>query len=217
MGIDQENNIADSVSGLKIWPGELFAGPLICGVDEAGRGPLAGPVVAAAVILADNFNLEGIKDSKCLTPARRQVQRIRIMESSCLWGIGVVGPEEIDRINILQASFLAMKKAIESLKISPEMIFVDGHLPIPGLKYKQQPIIGGDALKPCISAASILAKTYRDELMIKYAEEYPSYGFEKHKGYPTLEHVQALTQFGPCLIHRKSFYPVSKYFEKLDE
>jgi ribonuclease HII len=185
---------------------------LTCGVDEAGRGPLAGPVVAAAVILCADFDIEGLDDSKNLTPLQRETQRKRIMDSACIWGIGVVEPKIIDRINILQASFMAMRQAIAALSVKPDMILVDGHLQIPELNIEQRSIIGGDGIEASISAASILAKTYRDELMCKYAEQYPEYGFEKHKGYATEEHLANLLRLGPCPIHRKSFHPVSTYF-----
>jgi ribonuclease HII len=185
---------------------------LICGVDEAGRGPLAGPVVAAAVILCPEFDTKGLDDSKRLTPAKREAQRTRIMNSPCFWGIGVVEPDKIDEINILQATFLAMREAIASLKIRPEIILVDGHLRIPEISIAQRPIVRGDASEPCIAAASILAKTHRDSIMRQYATQYPEYGFEKHKGYGTKEHLANISRFGPCPIHRKSFYPVSNYF-----
>jgi ribonuclease HII len=189
-----------------------FSGPLICGVDEAGRGPLAGPVVAAAVILCPDFNTAGLDDSKRLTPAKREVQRDRIINSKCLWGIGIVEHDIIDSINILQATFLAMRQAVAALGVSPEIVLVDGRMKIPDLPYKQRPIVGGDASEPCIAAASILAKTHRDDLMRKFAEQYPDYGFEKHKGYGTEEHLANILRLGPCPIHRKSFHPVSTYF-----
>ncbi len=185
---------------------------LICGVDEAGRGPLAGPVVAAAVILCPDFNTDGLDDSKRLTPAKREFQRDRIMNSPCHWGIGVVDPEIVDRINILQATFLAMRQAVEALGRKPDLVLVDGHMRIPDLPIAQRAIVGGDGTEACIAAASILAKTYRDDLMRKMAQEYPEYGFEKHKGYATEEHIANLMRLGPCPIHRKSFYPVSTYF-----
>ncbi|OGC89474.1 MAG: ribonuclease HII [candidate division Zixibacteria bacterium RBG_16_53_22] len=191
-----------------------FIGQLICGVDEAGRGPLAGPVVAAAVILCDGFDTKGIRDSKSLTPARRQEQRERLLDSSCLWGIGVVGHEIIDKINILQASFLAMRRAIEALGVEPEIVLVDGRHPLPGLTFKQQALVGGDKSEPCISAASIMAKTYRDQLMLEYSGLYPAYGFGKHKGYGTPEHLANLFEHGPCLIHRRTFHPVSTYYPR---
>jgi ribonuclease HII len=192
-------------------PGAL-SGPLICGVDEAGRGPLAGPVVAAAVILHPDFETTGLDDSKRLTPAKREIQRDRIIYSKCLWGIGVVEHDIIDRINILQATFLAMRQAVAALGLSPEIVLVDGRMTIPEMPHNQRAIIGGDASEPCIAAASILAKTHRDDLMRKFAEQYPDYGFERHKGYGTEEHLANILRLGPCPIHRKSFHPVSTYF-----
>ncbi len=173
---------------------------------------MAGPVVAAAVILCPDFNCEGLDDSKRLTPAKREIQRDRIMNSSCHWGIGIVDPETVDKINILQATFLAMRQAVAALDKKPDLVLVDGHMRIPELPIAQRAIIGGDGIEACIAAASILAKTYRDDLMRKMAQEYPEYGFEKHKGYATEEHIANLMRLGPCPIHRKSFYPVSTYF-----
>ncbi len=189
-----------------------FAGPLVCGVDEAGRGPLAGPVVAAAVILADGFDTAGIRDSKLLSPAKREMQKNRIIKSMSPWGIGIVDPDVVDRINILQASLLAMKKAIENLPVFPDIILVDGRFEIPDLGIRQRAIVNGDESETVISAASILAKTYRDEIMAGLDREYPGYGFGKHKGYPTREHIYHLSKLGPCPVHRKSFRPVSKFF-----
>jgi ribonuclease HII len=189
-----------------------ITGPLVCGVDEAGRGPLAGPVVAAAVILCPDFEIEGLDDSKRLSPAGREKQRARLLASSSRWGIGVAESNIIDSINILQATFLAMNRAIESLGIVPEIVLVDGHLKIPDLPFKQEAIISGDRLEPCIAAASILAKTYRDDIMRELARQYPEYGFEKHKGYATKKHLASLQSIGPCLIHRKSFHPVSTFY-----
>ena len=189
-----------------------FAGPLICGVDEAGRGPLAGPVVAAAVVLADDFDTAGIHDSKMLSPARREIQRNRIIQSSSLWGIGIVNHAVVDRINVLQASLLAMRKAIENLPVAPDIILVDGRFEIPDLEIQQKAIVNGDESEVAISAASILAKTSRDEIMIGLDREYPGYGFEKHKGYPTRDHIANLNKLGPCPVHRKSFRPVLRFF-----
>ena len=186
-----------------------FTGPLVCGVDEAGRGPLAGPVVAAAVILGADFNIEGLRDSKRMTPREREIQKNRIIGSACLWGIGVIGPAIIDKVNILQATFLAMKQAISAIRMSPEMVLVDGNRIIPEIDNKQKAIVGGDAAEPAISAASILAKTYRDAIMVKFDESFPEYGFARHKGYPTPEHIASLYRYGPCSIHRRSFRPVS--------
>lgn len=189
-----------------------FAGPLICGVDEAGRGPLAGPVVAAAVVLADDFDTAGIHDSKMLSPARREIQRNRIIQSSSLWGIGIVDHAVVDRINVLQASLLAMKKAIGNLPVAPDIILVDGRFEIPDLEIRQKAIVNGDESEVAISAASILAKTSRDEIMMGLDREYPGYGFEKHKGYPTRDHIANLNRRGPCPVHRKSFRPVLRFF-----
>jgi ribonuclease HII len=201
------------VSGIRLG---AFTGPLICGVDEAGRGPLAGPVVAAAVILCDRFDISGLDDSKRLSPASREKQRRRIMASESLWGIGIVEPETIDKINILQATFEAMRMAIISLGITPDTILVDGKHKISGIVIEQRAIIGGDGSEPAIAAASILAKTHRDDLMRRYSEIYPDYGFEKHKGYGTAEHIASLNRLGPCPIHRKSFNPVSNYYLELN-
>lgn len=183
-------------------------------MDEAGRGPLAGPVVAAAVILADDFNTAGIFDSKMLSPARREIQKNRIIQSSSLWGIGIVDHDIVDRINVLQASLLAMKRAIENLPLNPDIILVDGRFEIPDLGIRQKAIINGDESETVISAASILAKTSRDEIMSGLDRQYPGYGFRKHKGYPTREHIAHLNRLGPCPVHRKSFRPVSKYFSQ---
>lgn len=185
---------------------------LICGVDEAGRGPLAGPVVAAAILLPDDFDLDGIDDSKAMTPLQREEQRMRILQTGCRWGVGVVGPDIVDNLNIHYASFLAMKWAIDQLGIIPHVVLVDGRFKIPDLHMNQKAIVGGDRLEPAIGAASILAKTFRDDLMLQYSCIYPEYGFEKHKGYATAEHITNLMSQGPCAIHRKTYYPVSSFF-----
>ena len=185
---------------------------MICGVDEAGRGPLAGPVVAAAVIPSMDLEVDGIRDSKLLSPSQRVTIRNRIKDSSSLWAVGVVGPETVDKINILQATFLAMRTAIKKLRITPDFVLVDGKFEIPDLEIKQKAIIKGDAREIAISAASIMAKTYRDELMSQLEEQYPGYGFSKHKGYPTREHIKRLEKLGPCPAHRKSFQPVRNFF-----
>jgi ribonuclease HII len=189
-----------------------FAGPLICGVDEAGRGPLAGPVVAAAVILSYDLNISGIVDSKRLTPNRRELLRRRIVESSTQWALGVVGPDTVDEINILQATFLAMRRAVGKLKTEPDIIMVDGRFEIPELDIRQKALVKGDSKEISIAAASILAKTYRDMLMTQLEKKYPGYGFSKHKGYPTKEHISNLEKLGPCPVHRKSFRPVCNFF-----
>jgi len=185
------------------------------GIDEAGRGPLAGPVVAACVILDKKFNishneLKSIKDSKKLTPKKREELFILIKEEFIEVGVGICDHQTIDRINILQATFLAMKKAIGSLKQKPDYIILDGGLEIPNTSYKQKSIIRGDESVFAIAAASIIAKVTRDMIMLKAHEDYPQYGFNKHKGYGTRLHLEQLEKYGPCLIHRKSFKPVKK-------
>ena len=192
-------------------PGD-FTGPLICGVDEAGRGPLAGPVVAAAVILSADLDVTGIEDSKTLTPNRREFLRERLEGSSTQWGFGVVGPETVDEINILQATFLAMRRAVGKLKIKPDFIMVDGRFEIPELDIRQKAVVKGDSKEISIAAASIMAKTHRDMLMNRLEKRYPGYGFSKHKGYPTKEHIINLEKLGPCPVHRKSFRPVCNFF-----
>lgn len=176
----------------------------IAGVDEAGRGPLAGPVFAGAVILSADKPIAGLADSKILSPEKRDELFGLIQECAIAWSFGRAEVEEIDRINILQASLLAMQRAVEKLKIAPHLVLVDGNQS-PKLSYKTKTIIGGDSLEPAISAASIVAKVSRDREMIELDKEYPQYGFAKHKGYSTEEHIAALKKFGPCLIHRKSF------------
>lgn len=182
---------------------------LLAGVDEAGRGPLAGPVVAAAVILDDNYPIAGLADSKTLSAETRTELSGKIKEHALAWSVAKVEHPEIDRINILQASLLAMKIAVEELVIKPEHVVVDGNQ-CPRIKYTVDAIVGGDQSVPAISAASILAKVARDEEMQNYDRLYPGYGFARHKGYATPEHIRALEKLGACEIHRKSFAPVMK-------
>lgn len=170
-------------------------------------------MVAAAVILSSDFDTTGIADSKKLTPRQRNIQRRRIEDSKSLWAIGVVSHDIVDRINILKASLLAMKIAIEKLPMEPGIVYVDGKFEIPELEIRQKAIIGGDDSEVVIAAASILAKTYRDEIMIDLDCEYPGYGFERHKGYPTREHIENLNRLGPSPVHRRSFSPVSGFFD----
>lgn len=186
-------------------------GYIVAGVDEAGRGPLAGPVYAAAVILNPEQPIEGLTDSKKLTEKQREKLFGIIQERALAWAIARAEVEEIDHINILQASLLAMKRAVESLKIFPNLILVDGNQS-PKVTCEVKTIIGGDLLEPAISAASILAKVSRDREMILLSQKFPEYGFEKHKGYSTEAHMNALEKFGPCEIHRRSFAPVAKFF-----
>lgn len=183
--------------------------PLIAGVDEAGRGPLAGPVVAAAVILDPLKPVIGLADSKTLSPARREALAAAIRERAVAVSVSVIGPETIDRINILRATLEAMRLAIEALQPEPLLVRVDGnHAPTVNLPV--QTIIGGDRSDRGIAAASIIAKTHRDALMLELHAQYPDYGFDRHKGYPTALHLAALERLGPCPAHRRSFRPVTQ-------
>ncbi len=181
----------------------------VSGVDEAGRGPLAGPVVAAAVILPKDIVIEAVNDSKKLTPKKRDVLFEEIKAKAVSYGIGIVDSITIDEINILQATFLAMRKALEQLSVEPDFVLVDGNHKIPDIKYNQQAIVSGDAQSACIASASILAKVTRDRMMLDYAKMYPEYGFEKHKGYGTKAHLEAIREYGPSPIHRLSFAPLN--------
>ena len=182
----------------------------VSGIDEAGRGPLAGPVVAAAVILSEETIIEEVNDSKKLTPKKREILFDKIKSQALSYGIGIIDSVTIDKINILQATFLAMKQALNELKITPELVLVDGNHKIPGLEIKQEAIISGDAKSQSIACASILAKVTRDKIMDEYAKQYPQYLFEKHKGYGTKAHIEAIKNFGACPIHRKTFAPLNK-------
>ena len=180
---------------------------LIAGVDEVGRGPLAGAVVAAAVILDPNNPIEGLADSKKLTEKRREKLFPLIQERALAWCVARASEAEIDQLNILQASLLAMRRAVLGLQLLPERVLVDGNR-CPDLPYPSEAIIKGDSLVPAISAASILAKVVRDREMVAFEATYPGYGFAKHKGYPTAQHMQALKTLGITPIHRRSFGPV---------
>lgn len=180
---------------------------LIAGVDEAGRGPLAGPVIAAAVILNPNNKIKGLADSKKLTKLRRESLFEEIQVKALAWAVGRAEVAEIDKLNILQATLLAMQRAVAALCVQPNKVLVDGNC-CPVLDYPVEAIVGGDEKISAISAASIVAKVTRDHEMVELAELYPGYQFAKHKGYPTGEHVAILKKLGPCLIHRRSFAPV---------
>ena len=182
----------------------------IAGVDEAGRGPLAGPVYAAAVILNPEKPILGLADSKKLTAKKREALAIEIKESALAWAIASSSVGEIDALNILQATMLAMQRACNSLAIKPDLILVDGNRVPINLPCVAKAIIDGDAIEACISAASILAKTARDEYCLHLHEQYPQYGFNQHKGYGTALHKANLIEFGPCPEHRRSFAPVKK-------
>lgn len=176
----------------------------VCGVDEAGRGPLAGPVFAAAVVLPKDFIIEGVNDSKKLTEKKREELFKIIKEKSLAYSIASASEKEIDEINILNATFLAMQRAIENLKIKPDFALIDGNR-LPKLEIDAKSVIKGDSLSESIAAASILAKVERDKYMLKMSKIYPEYFFEKHKGYGTKLHVEMLKKYGPSKIHRKSF------------
>ncbi len=180
---------------------------LTAGVDEAGRGPLAGPVVAAAVILDDLHVIKGLRDSKTLSPARRERLALEVRAKSLCCSIAEASVEEIDRLNILQATLLAMRRAVEGLRLPPTLVLVDGNR-LPLLTMPAEAIVKGDAKVAAISAASIVAKVYRDALLTALHERHPAYGFAEHKGYPTPDHLAALRLHGVCAAHRRSFAPV---------
>lgn len=176
----------------------------ICGIDEAGRGPLAGPVAAGAAILPKDCQILYLNDSKKLSESRREELFLEIKEKAIAWSVGIVGPERIDEINILQATYEAMRQAIAKLDPAPQVLLNDA-VTIPQVAIPQVPIIKGDAKSVSIAAASILAKVTRDHMMEEYDKEYPEYGFAKHKGYGTAAHIAALKEFGPTPIHRRTF------------
>ena len=193
------------MSEITMWEIEDSLGMhLICGVDEAGRGPLAGPVCAAAVILPEHLQIPGLNDSKKLTDKKRRELFPVIQEQAIAYGIGLASESEIDEINILQATFLAMRRALEQLTVRPEIALIDGNRETDfGLPVRT--IVKGDSLSANIAAASVLAKVTRDDFMLEQAQRYPQYGFDIHKGYGTRAHYEALRQYGPCPIHRRSF------------
>ncbi len=204
MTLEEEKNIF--IRGFK------FVG----GIDEAGRGPLAGPVVAACVVFGADFKINNdklklVKDSKKLSPKKREELFTVIQEEVFDFGIGICDHQTIDRINILEASFLAMKKAISNLRQKPNFIILDGKFLIPNISIPQKAIKQADNLVFSVAAASILAKVTRDRIMLEMHEKYPSYGFDKHKGYGTKLHLEKLREFGPCPIHRYSFRPVKQF------
>lgn len=184
---------------------------LVAGVDEVGRGPLAGAVVAAAVILDPAQPIIGLADSKKLSAKKREALDLEIRSKALAWSLGRAEVEEIDQLNILQASFLAMQRALEGLAVQPEHVLIDGNH-CPKLAYSMEAIIGGDAIVPAISAASILAKVSRDAELVLLDQLYPAYGFAQHKGYPTPSHLNAIRQYGVLPIHRRSFKPIKTLF-----
>jgi len=180
---------------------------IIAGVDEVGRGPLAGPVVTAAVVLPEIFDLPGLTDSKKLTSKKRETLSIAIKAQALAWSMGEASVEEIDELNILHATMLAMQRAVAGLAVDVDKVLVDGNR-APDFGISAEAIIGGDGIEPSISAASIIAKVSRDHLMAAYAASFPQYGFERNSGYPTKQHREALMEFGVTPIHRRSFAPV---------
>ena len=192
------------LEGMFSYEREYAALAPLCGIDEAGRGPLAGPVAAAAVILPENCRILYLNDSKKLSPARRDALFDEIREKAVSFSVAVVPAGRIDEINILQATYEAMRKAVGGLSVEPGALLNDA-VTIPGLPFRQIPIVKGDAKSLSIAAASVLAKVTRDRMMEEYDRLYPEYGFAKHKGYGTAQHIAALREFGPCPIHRRSF------------
>lgn len=201
-----------SESDLNLFAPEQFS--RIAGVDEVGRGCLAGPVVAAAVILDPNRPIKGLRDSKKLSAKKRDELAEEIKEKALAWSVAAMGPEVIDKINILQATLEAMKAAVEKLPVEPDFVQVDGNK-LPKWKWLSEAVVKGDDKVEWISAASIIAKTTRDAYMCKMAELYPQYGFEHHVGYGTAEHIKALKAYGPTPIHRKTFAPVREVIDGL--
>jgi len=194
---------------------------LVAGIDEVGRGPLAGPVVAAAVVFAQNAKIGdlvkmGVRDSKLLTSKKRDYLYEKIIESCHDWSVSVVSVEIIDNINILQASLLAMRKAVESLKTMPDFLLIDGKFTIDDFPVSQLAVPRADQNIFSVSAASVIAKVTRDRLLVELDEKYPDYGFAKHKGYGTKQHIEAIKKNGPCVIHRKSFSPIDEIINKFN-
>ena len=187
---------------------------LTCGVDEAGRGPLAGPVVAAAVILPPNTPLSGLNDSKKLSPRQRERLAAEIRATALAWAVAEASAAEIDAWNILRSTLRAMARAVAALPLTPDEVLVDGNQ-APALEVPVRTIIGGDALEPAIMAASILAKTHRDARLVALEARHPGYGFARHKGYGTAAHLAALARLGPCPEHRRSFAPVRAALERM--
>ena len=202
-GEKQEKELA-RLEQMREYENTYAACAMICGIDEAGRGPLAGPVAAGAVILPKDCTLLYLNDSKKLSEKRREELFVQIKEQAVAWCVGIVGPERIDEINILQATYEAMRQAVAGLGVKPDLLLNDA-VEIPGVDIMQVPIIKGDAKSVSIAAASILAKVTRDHMMVEYDQLFPDYGFAKHKGYGTAAHIQAIQELGPCPIHRRSF------------
>ncbi len=204
----------NAMSGIKPKIDLIIPEGLVCGIDEAGRGPLAGPVVAAAVILDPNRVIAGLNDSKKLSEKKRAFLAMEIRQKALAWAVAEASVEEIDQLNILQASLLAMQRAVAGLAVFPERALVDGNR-CPKLAIPAEAIVQGDGKIASIAAASILAKTVRDECMLALHAAYPQYGFDRHMGYPTAVHLAALAEHGPSPVHRRSFGPVSRQLSLL--
>ncbi len=207
------SKMADSES-LSLFPEDIAAAEVICGADEAGRGPIAGPVYAAAVVLDPDNPVEGLKDSKKLSEKQRDALAPEIKQKAKAWAIASCTTEEIDQLNILWASMLAMKRAIEALPVKPTIALIDGNRTPKGLAMPAEAIVKGDDKVPEISAASILAKTARDAVMMELHAQHPEYGFDRHKGYPTAYHLQQLEKHGVSPVHRRSYAPVRRLLEQ---
>lgn len=194
----------ERLEAMKTYEREYGKYGILCGIDEAGRGPLAGPVVAGAVILPADCEILYLNDSKKLTARRRELLYDEIMEKAAAVGVGVVNQDEIDRINILQATYEAMRQAVAGLGVSPDVLLNDA-VTIPGMTQRQVPIVKGDAKSVSIAAASVIAKVTRDRMMVQMDKQYPGYGFASNKGYGSAAHISALKKMGPCEIHRRTF------------
>jgi ribonuclease HII len=212
---EKENEWRQRIENMRKYEEEAYARGfrLVAGIDEAGRGPLAGPVVAAAVILPPDARIQGIDDSKKLRPEERESLFQTICGTAVAYGIGIVDVSYIDTYNILQATYEAMRCAIRNLEVQPDLLLNDA-VTIPSVETKQVAITKGDACCQSIAAASILAKVTRDRIMVEYAKQYPEYGFDQHKGYGTPEHLRALQKFGPTPLHRRTFAPVKEILPK---
>ena len=202
------------LEGMLEYEKKYQAAAFVCGVDEAGRGPLAGPVVAGAVILPKDLKILYLNDSKKLTEKRREELYLEIQEKAFSWNVGIVGPDVIDQINILQATYVAMRQAVGGLSVKPDVLLNDAVV-IPGLSMHQEKIIHGDAKSLSIAAASVMAKVTRDHMMMEYDRLFPEYGFGKNKGYGTAVHIQALREYGPCPIHRRTF--IGKFVDNVQQ
>lgn len=194
-----------------------MCGRFLAGVDEAGRGPIAGPVVAACVLVREPFCLEGVRDSKTLSEGMREQLFERIRREAIAWSVGIASPREIEQLNILRASLLAMRRALQALPLNPHQLLVDGKFPVPDCPVPQEAIIDGDARHPVISAASIVAKVVRDRMMRELDRLYPAYGFAQHKGYPTPAHLRKLECYGACAQHRRTYMPLTQLRLRMEE